>query len=151
MRKSATLASLAGITIAAALIAASVVPPSSLADQGKSSDRPSCICPNADGAQPKPWPKPKFAEARPGAQAADETGALEAIHFALTETEDGGSYVWHATSGAVSGVIQPTASFRDGAGSFCRHMVMLLAAGERTRRAEGIACRRLNGTWSLDR
>ena len=150
MRKRTTLAALAGFSIAGAVLAASVVPLPSLADQGKSSDRPTCTCPNADGAQPKPWPRPKYAEARPGIEPADETGALEAIHFALTETEDGGSYVWHARSGVVSGVIQPTSSFRDARGSFCRHLVMLLAAGERSRRAEGIACRRLNGTWSLD-
>lgn len=151
MRKSTTLATLAGITIAAGVLAAAFVPPSSLAEQGKSADRPTCSCPKTDGAAPKPWPRPKFAEARPSSETADEAGALEAIHFALTETEDGGSYVWHGRSGEISGVIQPTSSFRDAGGSFCRHMVMLLSTGDRTRRAEGIACRHLNGTWSLDR
>jgi surface antigen len=80
----------------------------------------------------------------------DEIAALEAIRVALTEVGDGSSYVWRRNNGRLSGVVQPTASFKDASGRVCRHIVVILTTGRRTARAEGIACRLGDGTWQLD-
>ncbi len=80
----------------------------------------------------------------------DELAALEAVHVALSEVGDGSSYVWHRPGGIISGVIQPSASFKDISGRVCRHIEVMLIAGTHTRKTEGIACRLLNGSWQLD-
>ena len=56
----------------------------------------------------------------------DEIAALEAIRVALTEVGDGGTYVWHREHGRLSGIVQPTASFKDPAGRVCRHIVLIM-------------------------
>ena len=38
----------------------------------------------------------------------DEVATLDAIHVALSQVGDGGSYVWHRNHGRLSGVFQPT-------------------------------------------
>jgi surface antigen len=80
----------------------------------------------------------------------DEIAALEAIRVALTEVGDGGAYVWHRQHGRLSGVVIPTASFKDRTGRVCRHIHLLLTRGERIGSAEGIACRLGDGRWQLD-
>ena len=80
----------------------------------------------------------------------DEIAALEAIRIALTEVGDGGSYVWRRTHGRLSGIVQPTASFKDPGGRVCRHIVLTMTVGTATGRAEGIACRLADGRWQLD-
>ncbi len=67
----------------------------------------------------------------------DEIAALDAIRVALSEVGDGASFVWHRSNGRLSGVVQPTASFKDAAGRVCRHIVLVLTTGLRTGRAEG--------------
>jgi surface antigen len=96
--------------------------------------------------------KPKFAEANATAllDENDEIAALEAIRIALTEVGDGGSYVWRRTHGRLSGIVQPTASFKDPAGRVCRHIVLTMSIGMASARAEGIACRLADGRWQLD-
>jgi surface antigen len=69
---------------------------------------------------------------------------------ALTEVGDGGTYIWHRTHGRLSGIVQPTASFKDPAGRVCRHIVLIMSVGTATGRAEGIACRLADGRWQLD-
>lgn len=109
----------------------------------------SCSCPRND-EKPKLWPKPKYAELKPDFTSKDEIAALEAVHLALTEVGDGSSYVWHQKAGRLSGVIQPTASFRDSAGKICRHLVIALSSDGYSRTTEGVACRLPNGSWQLE-
>jgi hypothetical protein len=80
----------------------------------------------------------------------DEVATLDAIHTALSQVGDGGTYVWHRQHGRLSGIMQPTQSFKDSAGNVCRHLVIMLISGRHTQRAEGIACRLANGRWQLD-
>ncbi|MBU2580999.1 MAG: hypothetical protein KJ622_04695 [Alphaproteobacteria bacterium] len=80
----------------------------------------------------------------------DRAAALESVQFALAELGDGASYVWHRGHGKLSGVVQPTQSFVDGKGRVCRHVVVLLSAGEKSRKTEAIACRLENGVWRFD-
>jgi surface antigen len=96
------------------------------------------------------WPRPKYAEARPDLHASDEDATLEALQLALTEIGDGSSYVWHRYNGQLSGVVQPTISFKDVNGRICRHIVLLLSSGAYSKRTEGIACRLQSGTWQLE-
>lgn len=110
----------------------------------------SCTCPGSERDRPKLWPKPKFADAKPSSVPQDEIAALEAVHLALTEIGDGSSYVWHQKNGRLSGVIQPTSSFRDSSGKVCRHVVVALSISGYSRSAEGIACRLADGSWQLD-
>lgn len=80
----------------------------------------------------------------------DEIAALERIQYALSEVGDGSTYVWRRWHGHLSGVVQPTSSFKDASGKVCRHMVVLLTTGKRTKKIEGIACRLQSGRWQLD-
>ena len=70
--------------------------------------------------------------------------------MALTEVGDGNSYVWYRRHGRLSGIVQPTVSFKDPAGRVCRHILLIMTVGAATGRAEGIACRLGDGRWQLD-
>ena len=80
----------------------------------------------------------------------DEVATLDAIHIALSQVGDGGTYVWHRQHGRLSGIMQPTQSFKDVGGNVCRHLLIMLVSGRHTQRTEGIACRLGNGRWQLD-
>lgn len=80
----------------------------------------------------------------------DEIAALERIQYALSEVGDGTTYVWRRWNGRLSGVIYPTVSFKDASGNVCRHLMVLLTTGDRTKRIEGIACRMESGRWRLE-
>jgi hypothetical protein len=109
-----------------------------------------CTCPNnQERDQPAPTPRPRFADAEDSV-AIDRLDALEAMHTALTEAGDGASYVWHGVGGRVSGIVTPVASFKDGYGRICRHVVVTLSRSGLSRRTEGIACRLPGGVWQLD-
>jgi len=120
-------------------------------------EQPFCTCPNA---RPNPAPepnkapavsvKPKFADTQAHLDENDEIAALEAIRVALTEVADGNSYVWYRRHGRLSGIVQPTVSFKDLAGRVCRHILLIMTVGVATGRAEGIACRLGDGRWQLD-
>ena len=117
--------------------------------------RPACTRPNvAPAREPNQPPaasvKPKFAETNAHLDENDEIAALEAIRVALTEVGDGNSYVWYRRRGRLSGIVQPTVSFKDPAGRVCRHILFIITAGAATGRAEGIACRLGDGRWQLD-
>ena len=120
-----------------------------------------CSCPSAGPETPRHapnrppdketlWPQPKVAELKPSFDSSDEVAALEAMQLALSEVGDGSSYVWHRTGGRLSGIVQPTTSFKGEAGRVCRHVVMMLTAGTYSKKAEGIACRGGDGIWSLE-
>ena len=80
----------------------------------------------------------------------DEIAALERIQYALSEVSDGKTYVWRRWHGRLSGIVQPTASFKDGNGKVCRHLIVLMTSGTNTKKQEGIACRLPSGRWQLD-
>ena len=80
----------------------------------------------------------------------DEIAALERIQYALSEIGDGQTYVWKRWHGRLSGIIRPTASFKDNSGQVCRHMMVLMTTGKRTSKIEGIACRMASGRWRLE-
>jgi len=80
----------------------------------------------------------------------DEIAALERIQYALSEVGDGATYVWRRWHGQLSGIVQPTASFKDPTGRVCRHILLIMTVGTATGRAEGIACRLPDGRWQLD-
>jgi surface antigen len=80
----------------------------------------------------------------------DEIAALERVQYALSEVGDGKTYVWRRWHGKLSGLIQPTASFKDPSGKVCRHLVVLMTTGRNTKKQEGIACRLPSGRWQLE-
>jgi hypothetical protein len=80
----------------------------------------------------------------------DEIAALERIQYALSEVSDGKTYVWRRWHGRLSGLVQPTASFKDTSGKVCRHLIVLMTTGQTTKKQEGIACRLPSGRWQLD-
>ncbi|WP_287958995.1 RT0821/Lpp0805 family surface protein [Filomicrobium sp.] len=98
--------------------------------------------------------RPKFAGLSAPAvtvfDVSDQRAALESVQYALTEISDGASYVWHRGHGKLSGVVQPTQSFKDANGKICRHFVVMLASGTYTKRTETVACRTEDGIWQLD-
>jgi hypothetical protein len=128
--------------------APNAAPPSTAATPGKSGGA-ACTCPPAIDKQ-KLWPKPKFADYRSLLDETDEVAALESVQLALSEVGDGSTYVWHRGHGRLSGIVQPTSSFRDAAGAVCRHVVVMLTAGPDTKKTEGIACRLADGRWQLE-
>ncbi len=80
----------------------------------------------------------------------DQFAALESVQFALSEVGDGASYVWHRHNGRLSGVVQPQSSFKTSTGEICRVVMVTLAAGTRSKTAEGVACRLPSGQWRLE-
>jgi hypothetical protein len=82
----------------------------------------------------------------------DETDAaavLEGIRIALSEVADGSTYVWHRKDGRLSGMAQPTSSFKDTSGQPCRHVIVMLNTPQRSSKVEGIACRMSDLRWQL--
>lgn len=118
--------------------------------------RSGCSCPQ--GADPKASDpkstgkptKPKFAGLQTQFDAHDQIAALESVQFALSQVADGSSYVWHRSHGRLSGIVKPTASFKDHRGQVCRHVVVILNGLEETKKTEAIACRLTSGVWELD-
>jgi surface antigen len=143
-----------GAGVGVALLACGLVPLEASAQTKEPAERAPCTCPGPSNPSKPPGvsAKPKFADASATAflDENDEIAALEAIRVALTEVGDGGSYVWRRTHGRLSGVVQPTASFKDPAGRVCRHIVLTMSIGMATAKAEGIACRLADGRWQLD-
>ena len=112
-------------------------------------DGEACAC--ADVRQPdKPWSVPKYADLKTTLNATDEVATLEAVQWALTTVADGATFVWHRQHGRLSGLVQPTSSFKDASNRVCRHIVIMLSSGGYSRKAEGIACREANGVWWLE-
>ncbi|MGE0024253.1 MAG: hypothetical protein AB7S70_11555 [Hyphomicrobium sp.] len=103
-----------------------------------------CTCPEAEGKAARP----KFADLN--LDESDEIAALESIQVGLSRMDDGSPFVWKRANGRLSGIVRPTTSFRNSEGSLCRHVVVLLTTGYRTRTAEGIACRAANRRWVLE-
>lgn len=117
------------------------------ASDAKSAPAPSCSCPESAG---KSSSKPKFAAIQAPLDASDELAVLESVQLALTQVADGSSYVWHRSHGRLSGIVRPTASFKDHRGHVCRHILVVLNGTGETTKTEAIACRLETGGWELD-
>jgi surface antigen len=123
-------------------------PMAALAAESAPAEKPSCSCPGQDA--PGREARPKFADLQSNLDEGDEIAALEAIRLALTQVGDGGTFVWRRANGRISGIVKPTSSFKNADGKVCRHIVIVLAAGSRTGKIEGVACRLDSGRWQLD-
>lgn len=134
-----------GIT-AFALVVAIFAFPELAAAGDRATPAPSCTCPDASQSSGRP----KFAELRTDLDESDEVAALQIVQYALSEVADGSSYVWKRRDGQLSGIVNPTRSFKDGEGAVCRHVVVLLNSRIRMRKTEGVACRLASGVWRLD-
>lgn len=118
-------------------------------EDAKPSEQGTCTCPRDEEA-PRREARPKFADLKTTLDESDEIAALEAVRVALTEIGDGTTFVWRRQNGRISGVIRPTSSFKDASGRVCRHILVVLSAGARSGKIEGIACRANDGNWELD-
>jgi 17 kDa outer membrane surface antigen len=139
--------------VAACALSLLLAPPrqSQAADSTPAETRP-CTCPGQNPGEDAParQVRPKFADLQTNLDETDEIAALEAVRIALSEVGDGSTFVWRRENGRLSGVIKPTSSFRNVDGKICRHLIIVLAAGARTSKIEGVACRLGNGRWELD-
>lgn len=146
MRSTQSLVPYGATLVTAFVLVAAVIlsPDFARADEARFPDS-KCSCPVA---KDKPS-KPKFAELRPNLDPRDEIAALEGVQFALSRIADGSTYVWHRRGGQISGIVRPTSSFRDGSGSVCRRLVVVLTSGRHTSKAEGVACRQADRSWVL--
>lgn len=144
--------------IAAFTLAAVVVLAPDLVNAGSGGpSSASSICDCIDRAAPVPAPLSRSSSMtepgsvpRPRLDDRDRAAALEAVQLALSEIGDGSAYVWYARSGRISGVVHPTASFKDAQGRICRQLVVSLSAGAFSREREGVACRAQGGVWQLE-
>jgi hypothetical protein len=158
MRETSSLLPLAASSIAAFVLAAAVFISPDLAVAGKagptlstSEGRSTCDCPETSNRSKRP----KFAELKPYSDgrpldADDQMAALSSVQHALANVADGSTFVWHRQNGRLSGLVKPTSSFKNADGAICRHIVVLMTTGARTKKTEGIACRLENGVWSLE-
>jgi surface antigen len=109
-----------------------------------------CTCADKDKQPGKPGCISNFPDLKATLNGKDEVAALEALQLALTEAADGATVVWRRQHGRLSGLVQPTSSFKDESNRVCRHIVMTLTSGGYSRKVEGIACRQGDGVWSLE-
>ena len=102
-------------------------------------------------APPAPEQNPvrRLAELRSKLDGKDQVIALRALHLALTQVPDGGTFVWKKASRSLKGMIKPSKAFRNTDGQLCRHVIYALALGRYLKQIEGIACRQDNGRWQL--
>lgn len=150
MRPSESLATLwCGLASAVFCVAIVLIAPELANAQDTAASSPNCSCPDTTSPRGSGRAqRPKLAGRHLGPD--DEVATLEAIQLALTEVGDGATYVWHGRDGRLSGVVQPTASFKSGEGKICRHIVVVLSASGYSRTSEGIACRDTVGLWQLN-
>lgn len=139
------LAFLVARAAGASLLFTLLLPPPHLASAGEANPAN-----NAPSAHSVPREAPALRRGAPPLDESDEIAVLEAIRVALSEVSDGSTYVWHRWHGRLSGLVQPTASFKDVTGRVCRHIVLILSSAARTGKIEGIACRMDDGRWQLD-
>jgi surface antigen len=147
MRLTTILAPLARATATGLALAATMLMTAGLAFAGDTQPGgPACACPDAQQKSSRP----KFADLPGGLDESDEIAALESVQLALSRVGDGTTFVWHRRNGRLSGIVQPTSSFRNTGGAICRHLVVMLTTGLQTKKAEGVACRLANGRWQLE-
>lgn len=148
MRHVPALETLVFVAATAVILAAPVFPAgnTAMADESLAASG-RCTCPDAE----RKSARPKFAEfGFPRLDETDEIAALESIQVGLSRMDDGAPFVWKRTNGRLSGIVRPTSSFRNAKGHLCRHVVVLLTTGFKTRTAEGVACRAADRRWVLE-
>jgi surface antigen len=138
------------VALAALLAAIALLPPTVRAAEADAPSAAAGACREKDAGPALRLDGSRIIEIRPRLDARDEAAALEAVQVALSEVGDGSTYVWHRYGGRLSGLVQPTQSFKDVHGRICRHLVVTLSDTSRQRRAEGIACRLADGIWQLE-
>lgn len=122
----------------------------SVTREGSAATAPAAALPETPGISILSQTEISVPSARYQLDEKDEIAALERIQYALTEVGDGKTYVWRRWHGKLSGLVQPTASFKDSSGKICRHLIVLMTNGPTSKRQEGIACRLPSGRWQLD-
>ena len=98
---------------------------------------------------PEQNPSRSLAELRSKLDRTDQMVALRALHLALSQVPDGGTFVWRKKSRSLKGMIRPSKAFRNADGKICRHIIYALVLGRYTKQIEGIACRQEDGRWQL--
>lgn len=98
---------------------------------------------------PTEKPTPSLARLRSRLGHVDQLVALRALHLALSQVPDGGTFVWQKRSRSLKGLIKPTRAFRNADGQVCRHVIYALSLGRYLKQIEGIACRQDDGRWHL--
>jgi hypothetical protein len=137
------------LAASAAVLGLVLAAPAAAAQELRPTAPPSCNCTPPQVAPRAPQPRLTDLSRTP-LDIFDEVAALDAIRIALTQVGDGSSFVWYRNNGRLSGVVQPTRSFRDGEGRICRHIVVILTTGPRTSKVEGFGCRLPDGNWQLE-
>lgn len=94
-------------------------------------------------------PIPEFAELKAKLDGSDRQAAAQALQLALNEFGDRVTLVWWRPEHALEGRVKPISAFRDDRGRICRHLIYSLSLGGYSREIEGVACRELDGSWSL--
>jgi len=146
-RRAATgLALAAALVISAGFSITAEDPPGSARTGNPLAGGPACTC--LDGGQKAATPN--YADLHPELNEADEIAALQSVQLALSRLADGSNFIWRRRNGHLSGLVKPTSSFRNADGAICRHFVVLLTTGLKTKKTEGIACRLANGRWQLE-
>lgn len=102
-------------------------------------------------APPLPVRKPvqSLADLKAQLDRNDQLIAMRALHMALSQVPDGGTFVWRKNSRSLKGLIKPTRAFRNAQGQVCRHLIYALSLGRYIKQIEGIACRTGDGSWHL--
>ena len=121
------------------------------AKQGKPAIPPALSGVGTAEAPPVPQRKPlrRLAELRSRLDHRDHIVAMRALHLALSQVEDGGTFVWQKKSRSLKGMIKPSKAFRNSEGQVCRHVIYALSLGRYIKQIEGIACRQNDGRWQL--
>jgi len=119
MSSHSSLVTLAAVAATAFVLAAQVLLGSSAAFGG-SDEWATSVSPAAPANAPTqiplslvPGTTVDIAVPPPKLDEKDEIAALERIQYALSEVGDGKTYVWRRWHGRLSGIVQPTASFKD--------------------------------------
>ena len=110
---------------------------------------PPCSCGDRAGQTARAAPIDPKADLRGLLDQHDQTAVFQALHLALSEVADGSSYVWHRSHGRLSGVVQINGTTRNGAGSICRRMTIMLTSGTETRKIATSACRLADRSWQI--
>jgi surface antigen len=94
-------------------------------------------------------PTAEFTELKAKLDGSDRQAAAQALQLAMNELGDGVTLLWRRPEHALEGRVKPVSAFRDDNGRICRHLVYSLSLGAYSREIEGVACRELDGSWSL--
>ena len=123
--------------------------PSALAEPSSEIPGHTGLTTTATPPAPEQNPVRRLAELRSKLDSKDQIVALRALHMALSQVPDGGTFVWRKKSRSLKGMIKPSKAFRNADGQVCRHVIYALVLGSYTKQIEGIACRQDDGRWQL--